>query len=108
MSAKEVEIPPTTSANDSSTTNDVKLDINAASETEKSRKGLTTAEAEELYKTWGYNELPSESVPLWYVFMKQFTGVMPYTMEICVVVAAGCQSWADFGIIIAMVSKLIT
>lgn len=77
----------------------MKVDI---TETKNERQGLTTTEAEEAYKKWGYNELPVVEVPLWYVFLKQFTGVMPYTMEICVVVAAGCQSWPDFGIIIAM------
>lgn len=71
----------------------------------KERQGLTTVQAEEAYKTFGYNELPLVEVPLWYVFLKQFLGVMPYTMEICVIVAAACQSWPDFGIIIAMVSS---
>jgi magnesium-transporting ATPase (P-type) len=102
--ASENKLAPTTNEDDN-----VKLDINVATDVEKEgrkeeRKGLTTAEAEEAYKVWGYNELPVESIPLWYVFLKQFTGVMPYTMEICILVAAGCQSWADFGIIIAMVS----
>jgi hypothetical protein len=45
---------------------------------DKSIKGLTTAEVEALYEQWGYNELPSIVIPLWYIFLTQFTGTMPY------------------------------
>lgn len=44
----------------------------------KGVKGLTTAEVEALYEQWGYNELPSIVIPLWYIFLTQFTGTMPY------------------------------
>lgn len=103
----ELSAAITSNENKSNDDNDVKLNINTE-ETKNQRLGLTTQDAEDAYKTWGYNELPCVVIPLWYVFMRQFTGVMPYTMEICVLVAAGCQSWPDFGIIIAMVGKLFT
>ena len=70
---------------------------------EQERLGLTNAEAEEGYKTWGFNELPTIEIPLWWVFLKQFTGTMPYMMEVCIIVAGATQDWPDFGIIIAMV-----
>lgn len=73
---------------------------------EQERLGLTNAEAEEGYKTWGFNELPTIEIPLWWVFLKQFTGTMPYMMEVCIIVAGATQDWPDFGIIIAMVSDL--
>ena len=70
---------------------------------EQERLGLTNAEAEEGYKTWGFNELPTIEIPLWWVFLKQFTGTMPYMMEVCIIVAGATQDWPDFGIIIGMV-----
>ena len=42
--------------------------------------GLTTAQVEKLYEKWGYNELPTVEVPLWYVFLMQFTGTMVSTI----------------------------
>ncbi len=40
----------------------------------KQRVGLTTEQAEELYKTVGFNELPHIEVSLWYILFCQFTG----------------------------------
>jgi len=68
----------------------------------KEREGLTTEEVEELYKTHGYNELPVIVVPLWYVFVQQFMGAMPYILEICIVLAAIINDWASMGIILCM------
>jgi hypothetical protein len=45
-------------------------------------QGLTSAQVEELYEKWGYNELPSVVIPLWYIFLTQFTGTMPYMLEV--------------------------
>jgi Cation transporter/ATPase, N-terminus len=45
---------------------------------ETERYGLTTLEADDLRITWGYNELPTINVPLWWIFFVQFTGTMPY------------------------------
>ena len=67
------------------------------------RKGLTTDEVDKLYEKWGFNELPVIEIPLWKVFIQQFMGTMPYMLEICIIISAAVQDWADFGIIIAMV-----
>jgi len=66
------------------------------------RNGLTEEQAEALLKVWGYNELPVVEVSLLYVFFLQFTGVMPYMLEIAALISAICQDWADMGIIVLM------
>jgi magnesium-transporting ATPase (P-type) len=68
----------------------------------KERQGLTTAQAEELYISYGYNELPEITISLVYVFFLQFTGTMPYMMEFAAIIAIAVQDYADFGIIIGM------
>lgn len=69
----------------------------------KERIGLTTQEVEQLYLEWGYNELPHVEISLWWVFFLQFTGLMPYVLEICCILALACQDWIDFAIIAAIV-----
>ena len=69
---------------------------------ESERIGLTTDQAEELYKQWGYNELPEVSVSLYYIFFVQFTGTMPYMLELACIIALAVQDYPDFGIILAM------
>jgi H+-transporting ATPase len=66
------------------------------------RVGLTTEEAEELYKQWGFNELPEITVSLWYLLFVQFTGTMPYMLELACVIALAIQDYPDFGIILGM------
>jgi magnesium-transporting ATPase (P-type) len=72
----------------------------------KEREGLTTEQAEEAYKQWGFNELPVIEIPLWWVFLEQYMGTMPYMLELAIIIAGAVEDWIDFGIIIAMVSVL--
>ena len=72
---------------------------------EEERAGLTTDEVDKLYEKWGFNELPVVEIPLWKVFLMQYTGTMPYMLELAIIISAAVQDWPDFGIIIAMVSK---
>lgn len=74
-----------------------------AQELADERAGLTTAEAEALYETVGYNELPHVEVSLYYLFFVQFTGLMPYVMEVCCILALAVQDWPDFAIVAAIV-----
>ena len=69
---------------------------------ESERIGLTSDQAEELYKQWGYNELPEVTVSLWWVLFVQFTGTMPYMLELAAVIAIAVQDYTDFAIILAM------
>ncbi len=66
------------------------------------RQGLTTDQVEELYKQWGFNELPEIKVSLWWLLFLQFTGTMPYMLELAAIVAVAVGDYADFGIILAM------
>ena len=66
------------------------------------KRGLTEAEAEELRKEWGWNELPVVEVSLFYLMLMQFTGTMPYMLEVAAVIAAVCQDWYDMLIIVVM------
>jgi H+-transporting ATPase len=67
------------------------------------RAGLTTAQAEKLYETVGFNELPHVEVSLFWLFFVQFTGVMPYMLEIAFILALAVQSYPDFAIIFGIV-----
>lgn len=66
------------------------------------RKGLTTPQAEELQRTVGFNELPTVKVSKLMLFFLQFTGTMPYMLEVAAIISAACQDWADLGIIVTM------
>ncbi len=66
------------------------------------RQGLTTEEVEELYQKWGYNELPEIKVSLWWLLFIQFTGTMPYMLELACIIAVAVGDYPDFGIILGM------
>lgn len=66
------------------------------------RIGLTNEQAEELYNKWGYNELPEISISVWWVFFIQFTGTMPYMLELAAIISIATSDYADFGIITTM------
>ena len=70
--------------------------------TPEERNGLTTEQAEELYKTVGFNELPEITVSLWWVLLMQFTGTMPYMLELACIIALAVEDFVDFAIIFAM------
>jgi magnesium-transporting ATPase (P-type) len=67
------------------------------------RCGLTTAQAEKLYETVGFNELKHVEVSIFWLFFLQFTGVMPYMLEIAFILALAVQSYPDFAIIFGIV-----
>ncbi len=66
------------------------------------KKGLTSAEAAILLEKYGYNEIPKISIPLWYIFFIQFTGTMPYMLELACVLSLAVTDYEDFGIIATM------
>jgi H+-transporting ATPase len=66
------------------------------------RTGLTTEDVVEIRKDSGFNELPVIEVSLIKMFLLQFTGVMPYMLEICVVVTIATEDWLDMGILLSM------
>jgi len=64
--------------------------------------GLSTEEAEGLLATFGRNEIPPTITPWWVTLVHQFTGPLPFMIELAAVVAAAIQDWADLGIILAI------
>ena len=66
------------------------------------RGGLSSAEAESRLRTYGFNELPTIEVPLWRVFFVQFTGTMPYMLELACIIALAVEDWVSFAIILSM------
>lgn len=67
------------------------------------RAGLTTEQAEGLYETVGFNELPVVEVSLVYLFFVQFTGLMPYMLEVACILSLATEDWLDFAIIFLIV-----
>jgi len=67
------------------------------------RLGLTSDKAAEQLEKYGYNELPQIVVPLWYIFLIQFTGTMPYMLELACILALIVADYIDFAIIFMMV-----
>lgn len=65
-------------------------------------KGLTTEEAEKLYSQIGFNELPHVEVSLIWLFFLQFTGLLPYMLELACILALAVQDYLDFAIIAAI------
>lgn len=66
------------------------------------RAGLSNEQAEELTKQWGYNELPEIKISLYWLLFVQFTGTMPYMLELACIVALAVGDYPDFAIILAM------
>lgn len=64
--------------------------------------GLSSDQVEELYEKWGYNELPEVKVSLWWLLFVQFTGTMPYMLELACIVAVAVGDYPDFAIILGM------
>ena len=77
-------------------------DVKLVESNDNVRAGLTTEQVQELYEKWGYNELPEIQISLWYMLLMQFTGTMPYMLELAAIIAIAVMDFEDFGIILAM------
>lgn len=65
-------------------------------------EGLTTAQAEELVKKYGRNELPEKVTPKWYIFLSLLWQPMPVMMWIAAAVEIGLKNYIDAGILIGI------
>jgi len=63
------------------------------------RHGITSTEAENRRRRYGWNELTTEKTNLFKQFLSYFQGPILYVMEIAALLAAGLQDWVDFGVI---------
>lgn len=64
--------------------------------------GLTTAEAEELLKEYGLNELPSKKTPKWLIFLRLLWGPMPAVLWVAIIIEFALQNYPDGAILLAI------
>lgn len=62
--------------------------------------GITHAEAEELLKIYGRNELPEKITPKWLIFVSQLWQPMPVMIWLAAIVEAGIENWIDMTILL--------
>ena len=56
-----------------------------------STKGLSTSEVEQSLEAWGKNEIEVEITPLYVLFLRQFTGFMPFLIELAAIISLAVQ-----------------
>lgn len=56
-----------------------------------STKGLSTSEVEQSLEVWGKNEIEVEITPLYVLFLRQFTGFMPFLIELAAIISLAVQ-----------------
>lgn len=61
--------------------------------------GLSTDEVAQAVEKYGRNEIPVPVSPLYKLFLKQFTGFLPFLIEIACLISLAIQDFTDFGII---------
>ena len=54
-------------------------------------KGLTTEQVEAARAKYGVNEIPVPETPLYLIFLRQFTGFLPFLIEVAAIVALAEQ-----------------
>jgi H+-transporting ATPase len=55
--------------------------------------GLTTEQVEAARAVYGVNEIPVPSTPLYMLFLHQFTGFLPFLIELAAIVSLAVQDW---------------
>ena len=58
---------------------------------------VCVAEAEELLKTWGRNELEEKNVPSWLIFLQQLYAPMPIMIWVAIIIEAAILNFIDMG-----------
>lgn len=79
---------------------EAELDDDQGDEDFVESKGLTSAQAEELLKQWGRNELPEKTIPKWYIFVSQLWAPMPCMIWIAAIIEAGIENFPDMAILL--------
>lgn len=64
--------------------------------------GLTTEQVEAARAIYGVNEIPVPEIPLYMLFLHQYTGFLPGLIEVAAIVALAVEDFIDFGIIVAI------
>jgi H+-transporting ATPase len=63
-------------------------------------EGLTTEEADELFKLYGPNSLPEKITPKWLIFLQQFYAPMPIMIWLAIIIELAISNWIDAGILL--------
>jgi len=64
--------------------------------------GLTSSEADALFKKFGPNELPEKSTPKWYIFVSQLWQPMPLMIWAALIIEFAIGNYPDGGILLAI------
>jgi len=70
--------------------------------------GLTSAKVEQLHAKFGYNEIVEQQRSAWAEFFGHFWGPIPWMIETAAVLSAMVQHWADFAIIMVLLTANAT
>ncbi len=63
------------------------------------KQGLSDDEVREREEKYGANEIPVISIPLYKLFLRQFTGFLPLLIEIAAIISLSVKDFVEFGII---------
>jgi H+-transporting ATPase len=66
------------------------------------QEGLSSPEAAERAKQFGYNEIPEKKVNPILAFLRYFWGPIPWMIEAAIILSAVISRWEDFGIIMVL------
>lgn len=65
-------------------------------------KGLSTEQADEGIKKYGYNEISEREESQWHRMFRRFWGPIPWMIEAAALLSALAQRWEDFAIILVL------
>ncbi len=66
------------------------------------KTGLSSREAVDRLRQYGYNEISEKEEPLWHRIFRRFWGPIPWMIEIAAILSALVRKWEDFVIITIM------
>ncbi len=70
--------------------------------TDLGAKGLTSEEAQELLKKYGYNEIKAKEETWLHRLFRRFWGPIPWMIEVAAILSAIAHRWEDFTIIMVL------
>jgi len=90
------------SPNSDTTKEDKNMESNSTNNIQIQSKGLSTQEALEYLKKYGYNEIQEKEESWLHRLFRRFWGPIPWMIEIAALLSAMVQHWEDFTIIVIL------